>query len=64
MRYIENIKMKMIKTNNNSYDCFFGDGWVNCVRVRATRSGVYSYGKFGNVPENYMNLIKNSLKLK
>ena len=54
----------MIKTNNNSYDCFFGDGWVNCVRVRATRSGVYSYGKFGNVPENYMNLIKNSLKLK
>ena len=54
--------MKMIKSSNNSYDVFFGDGWLNCVRVRATRAGVYSYARFGAIPENYMNLIKNSLK--
>lgn len=54
--------MKILKANNNSYDVFFGDGWTNCVRVRSTKSGVYTYNKFGYAPENYMDLIKDSLK--
>jgi hypothetical protein len=50
-----NINLKVLKTSNNSYDVFFGDGWDNCVRVRNTQKSFYAYGRYGVFPSNYLN---------
>ena len=59
---MKNINLKVLKTNNNSYDVFFGDGWDNCVRVRKTQKAFYAYSRYGIFPSNYLLLAENSIK--
>ena len=54
--------MKIIKSSNNSYDVFFGDGWDTCVRVRKTKTSFYAYSRYGVFPSNYLLLAENSIK--
>ncbi|CAB4240977.1 hypothetical protein UFOVP22_37 [uncultured Caudovirales phage] len=53
---------KIIRTNNNSYDVFFGDGWDNCVRVRKTKTAFYAYSRYGVFPSNYLKLAEDMVK--
>ena len=55
-------KIKVLKSSNNSYDFFFGEGWDNCLRVRVTKTNTYVYSRFGVYPRNFMNLIESHVK--
>ena len=54
------IKIKW--TSVFTFDVFYGEGWANCARFRILKGDIIPYRRYGQIPNNYLQIAVDSCK--